>query len=384
EIGGARAVASQMRLIETLEDLGELDRRNDGIADNEALARRSADGHGLTRPELAVLLSNGKLALQDAIEASSYTEDEALIPLLIEAFPEQMRKSWRKDILAHRLRHEIVATKLANQVINRLGLIHPFELAEEEGVGLGAIASAFVCAERLLDVDAIWTAIDRSTTSEAARLLLLEHIAMAMRGQMSDALRAGAGSQPPSRLVGQLEKGVADLRAVSDTLLKPEVRAHTARLRKRFTEAGAPERIAEMVAQLFDMDGAIGLARLAVETGVSPVTLTRAFTDLGARLGLDWAQSTASVMAPSDPWERLLVGGLARDFQQMRLDFLCDLSKKRAGKADPAAAVADWAAANGDSVVRFRAMIGRAQRAAPISPAMLAQVASQARHLLQG
>src|SRR5690606_17026994 len=67
EAGGARAVASQMRLIETLEELGELDRRTDGIADNEALARRSADGHGLTRPELAVLLSNGKLALQDAI-----------------------------------------------------------------------------------------------------------------------------------------------------------------------------------------------------------------------------------------------------------------------------------------------------------------------------
>ena len=384
EAGGARAVASQMRLIETLEELGELDRRTDGIADNEALARRSADGHGLTRPELAVLLSNGKLALQDAIEASSCAQDEALVPLLLEAFPEQMRGSWRKDILAHRLRREIVATKLANKVINRLGLIHPFELAEEEGTGLGAIACAFVCAEHLLEVDAIWTAIDRSAMNETARLLLLEHVAMAMRGQMSDVLRAGAATQNPSELVGELQKGVTQLREASEALLKPEVRAHTARLRTSFTEAGAPERIADMVAQLFDMDGAIGLARLAVDTGVSPVTLTRAFTDLGARLGLDWAQSTASVMAPSDPWERLLVGGLARDFQQMRLDFLRGLVKKRASKADPAAAVADWAAANEASVARFRAMIGRAQRAAPVSPAMLAQVASQARHLLQG
>ena len=384
EMGGARAVPSQMRLIETLEESGELNRRTDGIADNEALARRSADGHGLTRPELAVLLSNGKLALQDAIEAADYTQDEALVPLLLTAFPEPMRKDWRKDILAHRLRREIVATKLANQVINRLGLIHPFELAEEEGVGLGAVAAAFVCAEHLLEVDTIWTAIDDSQMSETARLLLLEHVAMAMRGQMSDALRAGAGSQPPSHVIGELQKGVTELDAASEALLESEIRAHSARLRTAFSDAGAPDRIAEMVAHLFDMDGAIGLARLAADTGVSPVTLTRAFTDLGARLGLDWAQSTAALMGPSDPWERLLVEGLARDFRQMRLDFLRGLAGRRFRKAEPSAVIADWAAANEDAVARLCAMIGRAQRAAPVTPAMLAQIASHARHLLEG
>src|SRR5690606_41028722 len=81
-------------------------------------------------------------------------------------------------------------------------------------------------------------------------------------------------------------------------------------------------KVAEMVAQLFAVDGAIGLARLAKDTGIAPLPLTRAFTDLGERLGLDWSQQKASVMVPSDPWERLLVAGVARDFQQQRLTFI--------------------------------------------------------------
>jgi glutamate dehydrogenase len=52
------------------------------------------------------------------------------------------------------------------------------------------------------------------------------------------------------------------------------------------------------------------------------------------------------------------VGGLARDFQQMRLDAL-----RRLGTADPQGAVEAWLAAQAAPVARFRAMIERARRA---------------------
>ena len=151
------------------------------------------------------------------------------------------------------------------------------------------------------------------------------------------------------------------------------------RLRAQFEEAGAPETDAAMVSHLFDMDGAVGLTKLAVDTKISATTLTEAFTDLGARLGLDWAQNTAALMMPSDPWERLLVSGLARDFQQMRLDFL---HRTVTRKGDPVAAVDRWAEAQAGAVRQFRAMIARAQTAVAVSPAILAQLASQARNLL--
>ncbi len=68
EQGGARAIGAQARLIEVLEETGGMDRANEGLANSEGLARRAGEGRGLTRPELAVLLSHSKLVLQEAIE----------------------------------------------------------------------------------------------------------------------------------------------------------------------------------------------------------------------------------------------------------------------------------------------------------------------------
>ena len=132
ESDGAVALPSYVRVIEILEASGRLDRAVEGLASNEELLRRAQDGRGLTRPELAVLLATAKLALQDAIEQGGLGLDAELRADLHAAFPPAMRKKFAKPIDEHRLRGEIVATKLANQVINRLGVLHPFELAEEE------------------------------------------------------------------------------------------------------------------------------------------------------------------------------------------------------------------------------------------------------------
>ena len=44
---------------------------------------------------------------------------------------------------------EIIATKVANRFVNRLGIVAPFSLTEEEGAAFGQAAAAFLAAERL-------------------------------------------------------------------------------------------------------------------------------------------------------------------------------------------------------------------------------------------
>ena len=46
------------RLIEVLEEGGQIDRTVEGLADAATLLRRALEGRGLTRPELAVVLSS--------------------------------------------------------------------------------------------------------------------------------------------------------------------------------------------------------------------------------------------------------------------------------------------------------------------------------------
>ena len=379
QAGGAKATASHLHLIETLEGLGQLDRKTEGLADSEVLLRRAAEGQGLSRPELAVLLSSAKLALQEALEDSALPDDPGLDAELLDKFPVPMRAKFKQDILEHRLRREIIATKLTNRMVNRLGLIHPYELAEEEGATLAQVAAAFVAAERLLGMPTIWQGIETAPMSETARILLFDRAASAMADHIADLLRVGAGTLVPSKLVADLEAGVGELKADLDSFLASEAKSQSKKMQATLVDAGAPTELATAVARLFDLDGVIGLARLAREKGATVRGLTSAFTDLGARLGLDWAQQTAARMSPSDPWERLLVNGLARDFQQMRLDFL----RRNAGNKDEAAHAVDrWAEEQAQAIRQFCTVIARAQVAVPVAPAMLAQIASQARNLL--
>jgi len=377
EHGGAAALPGQLRVVEMLEASGRIDRSVDGIESNAALLRRAQEGHGLTRPELAVILSHGKLALQAAIEASNVASDGLLRPILHAAFPPAMQKRFEQAIDDHRLKAEIIATKMANRVVNRLGLVTPFELSEEEGAALSQVAAAYFTVDTIFKLESLFEAIEQATMPESGRLALLAAAAMAARAHVADLMRAAGGEIAPAALAERLAPGVARLESRLDSLLKQEARAGAAALRSRLSSEGAGEEIVSRIVRLFELDGAIGTASLAARIEADELAVTQAYVRLGEALGLDWAKGAASRFVSSDPWERLLAAGLARDFEQLRLEFLA-----RAGGADPRKAVEAWLKAQTQRVDQFRALVDRARLSPAPSAAMLAQVAAQARVLL--
>ena len=377
EQDGAQALPSFVRLIEILEGTGRLDRAVEGLSSNEELLRRAQEGRGLTRPELSVLLASTKLALQDAIEHGRLGADPELEDDLRAAFPHAMQQRFATAIDEHRLRGEIVATKLANRIVNRLGVLHPFELAEEEGASMADIAAMFVVAERLFCLPAVWEAVENAGIGEGARIALLDEMAVAVRGQVADLLRVCRPGASPAEVIARLKPGIDALDKQAKALLLDEVKTQSGRISGKLEAAGAPPELVAKVVRLFEMDGAVGLAELGVRKGIDETVLTRAFTHLGQALGLDWAQSTAARITTGDPWERLLIAGLARDFQQLRLDFL-----SRSEETDPRAAVDAWLEANRPRVEQFANLVRRARQVASPNAAMLAQIAGQARVLL--
>ena len=377
EADGAAAIPSYVRVIEIFESAGRLDRAVEGLAGNEDLLRRGQEGIGLSRPELAVLLATAKLALQDGIEHAPLAMAPELAPDLHAAFPAAMQRDYAAAIDEHRLRPEIVATKLANRIVNRLGVLIPFELAEEEGAAVADIAAMFVVAERLFGLDALWAEIERAEITEGARVALFNEVAVATRSHIADLLRAAAPGTLPGAVLDRLGDGIAQLERQTESLLLEEASAQSARIAGELEAAGAPADLARRVVRLFDLDGAVGLASLGERLTLDEIELTRAFTHLGQALGLDWAQAAAARIGSSDPWERLLLAGLARDFQQQRLEFLA-----RSGGTDPRGAVSEWLTANAARIGQFKAVIDRARHAAQPNAAMLAQIAGQARVLL--
>ena len=377
EAGGAGDLPAYVRLIETFESAGRLDRVVEGIAGNDELFRRATEGKGLTRPELAVLLSTAKLAAQDGVEEAPLALDVSMESELLAAFPEAMVKKHKAAILGHRLRKEIIATKLANRMVNRLGLLHPFELAEEEGCGLSDVAAAFAIAERIFDLPSLWHAIDTAEMPESTRLMLFNQAAVETRAQMADIIRNAHEGRDVSGATALYAPVVEQLSNAMDKLLPADIRYQTESFGARLFEQGAPRKITDRLVKMAQLDGAIGLAALSSSQKGDVIALTQAFTAIGDALGIGWAQGTAMQMDPNDPWERLLVAGLARDFQAMRLDFL-----RRRGAKRPVDDAQSWLADNAARVRAFKATVDRAKLGATPTAAMLAQIAGQARVLL--
>ncbi len=377
EAGGTGNLLAYVRLIETFESAGRLDRAVEGIGNNDELLRRGTDGQGLLRPELSVLLATAKMVMQSAIEGDDLRKDPAMEAELLAAFPAALVKNHKDALLSHRLRSEIIATKLANRIVNRMGMLHPFELAEEEGCGMGNVASAFVVAERLFGASKLWQAIENAEVAEECRLRLFSEVATEMRAQMADIIRNAVTGRSIDAALAIYAPVIKQLSDQRNKLLPHDVRAQTEAFADRLVLSGAPAIIAADISRLAQLDGAVGLAALTHAKQLPAAELTMAFTALGDALGLGWAQGTAMQMDPKDPWERLLVAGLARDFQAMRLEFLRGRKTKK-----PLDDANTWLMQNAARVKSFKDMIDRARAYAAPSAAMLAQIAGQARSLL--
>jgi glutamate dehydrogenase len=377
ERGGAADLPPLLRAIEILEESGRLNRAVEGLLSNEELMRRGQEDRGLTRPELAILLSTTKMALQSALEAGKISEDPTLTPELLAAFPKTMQERERDAVLEHRLRREIIATKIANRFVNRLGITAIFSLSEEEGASFGQAAAAFVVAERLFGMADFWRELDTADLPEQLRLDLYDRTSKALQLHIADILRNGAATMKLTETVETLAPGLERLNEAVGGLLRREVAAEAAGHRSRLAELGAPPEISDHIVRLFELNGAIGIAALGRRLDVDVIALTDAYTRLGEVLGLDWAQGAANRFQARDQWERLLTAGLAREFEQLRLDFLY---RKRS--AEPGAAVEQWVNAQGPRIEQFRRLIERARHAPVTTAPMLAQIATQARVLL--
>ena len=81
---------------------------------NAELRAREAAGQGLSRPEIAVLLSLSKIALDHDLLASPLPDNPACQQYLIGYFPKALRERFSDDIKGHRLKREIIATFVVN------------------------------------------------------------------------------------------------------------------------------------------------------------------------------------------------------------------------------------------------------------------------------
>ena len=139
------------------------------------LAERRRRSQPFTRPELSVLLAYAKLTLYDELLESAVPDDPYLSREIGRYFPKEIAAQFPDALEHHRLRREIIATQLANSMINRGGPSLIVRIADQTGAAPAAIASAFAAVRDSYGMTALNGAIDdldnRISGQAAARSL---------------------------------------------------------------------------------------------------------------------------------------------------------------------------------------------------------------------
>src|SRR5690606_20987253 len=79
---------------------------------------------------------------------------------LLEYFPPLVRERYRSYVLLHRLRREITATVVANDLINRVGIAFVHEVGDATGASPSAVTLAYVAAREIVNVRELWAEIE--------------------------------------------------------------------------------------------------------------------------------------------------------------------------------------------------------------------------------
>jgi glutamate dehydrogenase len=181
-----RAVAASARhldayeaMLEALEDSAGLDRDVEALPNAEELAVRRVAGAGLIRPELAVLMAYAKSDLVAAIEDSSLVKDPALVDAVRAYFPPPIRKDFDQLIPQHRLYPQLLATDVAGELVDQMGIIWAHETTAELGRSLPEVAGAFWAAREVLGAAELWAELEEQASSLPADAETALHAAVA-------------------------------------------------------------------------------------------------------------------------------------------------------------------------------------------------------------
>ena len=132
------------KLIDFFETELNLDRAGEVLPDDESLTIRSNIGAGLTRPECAVVLAYAKMWVFNSILNSDIPKDPALEKWLYGYFPKPIATRFKEYVPTHPLKNEIIATEVANYIVDLLGASNLFQLSKEAARPIDEIISACI------------------------------------------------------------------------------------------------------------------------------------------------------------------------------------------------------------------------------------------------
>jgi glutamate dehydrogenase len=386
EAGGTEALEPLGRFMRTLEKAGRLDRLVERLPDDETLLARLHARQGLTRPELAVLLAYAKITLYDDLLESDLPDDPWMAGDLGRYFPAAVRERFPEAVARHRLRREIIATHVANSLVNRVGPGFVREMVDRTGLAPGDVARAYAVVRDAFGLRSVWQEIQALDGRIAAE----QQIAMLRETQ--GLLERAVGwllihCPPPLDIAGEIGRwrpGVQALTEGLDGVLGSEEQAALAERAELLVSHGVPVGLAHRLALLPVLAAALDVVRIAGAIGCGVPAVAGVYFLCGERFGLNWLRRRAQKIKTGDHWQQEAVEALVDDLlshQSAITQSVLDSTQVcGAGEAQ----IEQWISGRRAPVERLARLLVELKTAPALDLARLAVADRQVRALLGG
>ena len=366
----------QQRFVRMLERAGRLDRVIEHLPDDETWAERARDRVGLTRPEIAIVMPYSKMWLYDTLLASDLPDDPLFENDLVNYFPTALRTKYRKEILAHQLRREIIATVVTNSMINRVGGTFGINLMEKTGVTPVEVARAYIVVRDAFNLRAIWSAIEALDAKVHAdvQIKLFYDIEQLIERATLWVLRNVAAPIDIGKTIAELKPGISQLTPSIDKLIPKEVTEHIEFRIKRYTDGGVPAPLARQIAFTILMISAPDIVRAAAQSKRPLADVARLYFQIGETFRLGWLRYNAEKLPADNHWQKLAAAAVIEELYAHQKNLALRMMRGSI-TGDP---LERWTKANASSLEQMKQMLTELSAADLVDLSMLA-VAS--RHL---
>ncbi len=277
----------------SLEGEGLLDRGAERLPGAEEMGERRRAGVGLERPELAVLVAYAKRSLTDALLGSSLPDEPWIAePELRAYFPPAVVERFGHLLGEHPLRRELVATLVANDVVNSLGPAFASRLVVERTAAAADVVRAFRVARDATGAQERWAAaeaLDARLEDRSAYWRLVRGV----DALVADTARWWLAHPPqgdPLTAIATHREGLERLEAALGDLRSEAWCAACDQEAGAMEAAGVPADLARRHARQPALVHAPDLVAVAAVTGRDVLDVARVAFALGDALELEWLE----------------------------------------------------------------------------------------------
>lgn len=322
------------RYIGEMEKIGHLNRKLEFLPNEKTLLERKANGMGLTRPEIAIMIAYCKMFLKQAIMQTNIPEDGHFIKYLAMAFPKCIYTDYLEPMKQHSLRREIISTQLAKNITDHMGVNFVERLQRETGASIDLIIKAYIIAEEIFDMTAMWHQIEALDTKvpTAIQQKMMLQIYLLVRRATRWFLRNRTAidihetiesfKKPIQELILQLPMV---LPKIDNELLEQEI--------KLLVDVGVPESLAKSTCKCEILFTSLDIVEAATKNGFSIEDIATVYYALDSSLELNWLRSQMNAYVIDNQWDELARSGFRDDLDRAQRKLSISVLKSKSKRA---------------------------------------------------